>query len=452
MAKKKKLPLNIRKHGNKYHFHGRIPKDLLTHPFFENHQSGFYYKSLGTDNLLEARRRRDEILATFELLREDTPEETYDVWVKKYREESEQFLKDNPDALNPECPMEFKDFELDVLLDKAIKQYGRDQETGNPKQIPEDIQIRIDALMGKNRKIYRGSMRYTLKKLLKEREARAGAKGSSAKTLMKIKRGVDWYLEQIGEGDVKLEGVEWEDVNEIVTRQLLSGVAPKTIDGHLYGLRQVWKRAFQNNPSMEHQNPFIKHNLATSNAQSYCPFSWDEIRQLWLKAESPEMKLAIQIGATTGARISEVATLTTKYVNGFGGLCYAIKLSEKGKTEHASRVLPVHPKLAKKLGEGWVYPLSDRTLSRTFGALKDEVIADWIDPLTDRQRKLGFHSFRSSVASYLVNEAGYPETTASAYTGHKADKKTHSAIVTYIRTPDLEKKLEMCLALPWVFD
>lgn len=444
----KKLPFNIRKHGNKYQFHGRIPKDLLNHPYFGDSHSGFYYKSLETDNLREAIKKRDLILATFETLREGSQGETYDLWAKKYREETKQFIKKHPHF---EDPGEFKSIELMLLLEKLKKEHGIDARTGEPKVIPEDTQIRIDALMGK-KKSYKGSLRYSLNKLIKEREARKGASGTAPKTLSKIKRGVEWFLEQIGERDIGLLDIDREVVAVIVNNMLDSGVAPKTLDGLLYGPRIVYDRVYENNPNKAHLNPFTRHKIPTSQATSYDLFTWDEIRELWLKAEDPHLKLAVQIGATTGARINEVATLTTKRINGFDGLCYAIKFNEKGKTEDASRVLPVHPKLADKLGEGWRYPQSDKTLTTKFAKLRDKAITEWLDPLTEKQRKLSFHSFRVAVASYLVNELGIPEATASMYTGHKPDKKGSSAIVGYVRTPALKKKLEICQRLPWVFD
>lgn len=442
---KRKLPFNIRKSGSKYLFHGRIPTDLLNHPFFGDHK-GFYSKSLGTDNLREATRRRDEILTTFDTLREGGQEEKFDLWTKKYREETEQFIKKHPHF---EDPNEFKHIELELLLEKLKKEHGIDVKTGDPKVIPEDAQVRIDALVGKS-KPYKGSMRFTLKKIIREREARKGARGSSYKTLNKIQRSVTWYLEQVSERDVKLDAVKWEDVQELVTNQLSAGVPGKTISGYMYGLRQVWKRAYQNNPSKSHLNPFSNHNIPTNSSQSYDPYTWDEVRALWLKAENPELKLAIQVGATTGARIGEVATLTTQYVDGFDSLCYAIKTKEKGKTEHASRILPVHPKLAELLGDGWSYPKSNRALSRDFSKLKEEVISDKINLITGKERLLGFHSFRSSVSTYLINNMKCNEATASTYTGHKPSGKS-SAIIGYVDRHDLEIKMEMCQSLPWVF-
>lgn len=445
----KKLPFNIRKNGNKYLFHGRIPKPLLNHPFFGDH-NGFYSKTLETDNLREAIRRRDEILATFDTLLSGSKEEEFTAWSKRYRELADKFIEENPQDDDPFSQVSFKDIELDKLLEQAIKRYGRDEQ-GHPKIVPDEIQLRIDALFG-NAKPYRGGLKYTLNKLLKERQARKDSKGSSPKTISKLKRGVEWYLEQVGAKDAQLDSIKWEDVQELVTHMLNRGVAPKTIDGHLYALRTVWGRAFNNNPSRYHANPFINHNVPTSKSKSYDLFTWDEIRDLWVKADEPALKQAVMIGTTTGARINEVATLSTKHIESFGHLCFVIKFKERGKTEHSTRILPVHPKLANELGEGWVYPESDRTLSRKFSELKSLVIKNWIDPYTEQERSLGFHSFRSTVSSYLVNEAGYPETTASGYTGHKPDKKSHSGIITYVKTPDLEKKLEMCLSLPWVFD
>lgn len=111
---RKKLPFNIRKRGNKYLFHGRIPKDLLDHPFFGDH-NGFYSKSLDTDNRRVATLRRDQILATFDSLREGGQEEKFDLWTKKYREETEQFIKKHPHFKDPN---EFKSIELELLLEK----------------------------------------------------------------------------------------------------------------------------------------------------------------------------------------------------------------------------------------------------------------------------------------------------------------------------------------------
>ena len=443
----KNLPRNIRKHGNKYQFHGRIPKDLLDHPYFGDNQSGFYYKSLGTSNLREAIDRRDKILATFETLREGTQWETYDIWHNKYKEQSEEFISRTPHF----TPSEYKSLELDHLLEKEIKRHGRDPETGHPNTVSEDIQVRIDALMGHKRQ-YKDTIRHNMKKLIKEREARKGSSGTAPKTLSKIKRGVEWFLEQIGEKDIRLLDIDREEVATIINKMLNDGIAPNTVDGLLYGPRIVYDRVYENSPSKAHLNPFTRHKIPTSQATPYDLFTWEEIRQLWLNADEPELKLAVQIGATTGARISEVATLTTKYINGFDGLCYAIKLNEKGKTKDASRILPVHPKLTDKLEEGWRYSQSSKTLTTKFGKLRDRTITDWFDPLTEKQRKLSFHSFRVNVSSHLINEAGYSETVASMYTGHSPNKKGSSAIAGYVRTPHLTKKLEMCQSLPWVFD
>lgn len=442
---KAKLPSSIRLHGNKYLFHGRIPKALLGHPFFEG-CNGFYCKALDTSNLREAIRRRDEILATFKTLKEGSQEEKYDLWTKKFREEADQFIESNVGFDD----QDYKRLRIDLLLADAAEKYGIGKD-GYPKHVSDDDQIKIHALTG-NKKSFTGGMKHTLNTLIKEREARKDAKGSSQKTLLKLKRGVSWFLDEIGQKDIKLDEIQWEDVQRIATKALNGGMAGKTLDGHFYALRTVWMRIHQGNPSKSQINPFSHHKVPTSDSNSYDAFTWDEIRDLWLQTDNPELKQIIPIAATTGARINEIVTLTTQFIKEADTLCYLIKLNEKGKTAHSSRILPVHPKLVDQLGEGWSYPKGDRSLSRAFMNLKNKVITNWKDPYTEKPRNLGFHSFRSSVSSYLVNEANYPEATASLYTGHKPDKKNGSAIIIYVKMPDLQKKLEMCLSLPWVFD
>jgi integrase len=221
-------------------------------------------------------------------------------------------------------------------------------------------------------------------------------------------------------------------------------VAGSTLNGHLYGLRQVWDRA-KKSKIVTGDNPFSSHGIPKESV-SYSPFSSEEVMALYDVAND-ELKLLIHAAATTGARMGELLTGEVRTPTTFNKPCWFFKFKDKGKTEQSTRVVPLHSSLV--LPEGFTFKLTDRTVTRQFKELRDRIITNNIDECTGKPRKLSFHSFRTTLITELVVRQGISEKVVGAITGHLAGSMKMGSITSYINSDDLELKSQTVDRIKW---
>lgn len=424
----------IYQRGNIYHFKKRIPKELKLLPQFYG-RGDFFSQSLKTDSKRVAERRALAILAQWETLRPKTPSCEFEQWTQAYRAD--------------EASLEYSHREPGIKLD--IDEYRSLVTDDLLKTKPKSFEIRLDALHEQTER-YSSSVLSLQHDVIKAKEA-AGKSGPRSVN-SKIKRGCDWLLSCMRASDTDLRRLSWLEVNKLVQVEINNGTSSNTIQGYLYGLRQIWKFAYKTGLVETRESPFDEHDISNTT-RGFDRFSWDEIKALYQKStKSKDLQLAIKIAATTGARAGEVCDICRFDPVEFPYPLWAIKFHTKGKTKAATRLIPIHPNLAPEIPEGFKANWSYKNLiERKFSQVRHSGFIKEHDQLTDIPRRLGFHSFRVTVINHLVYEKGFPMATVSELTGHKPSYMgKEGAIAGYLRVSSLETKLAMVSSIPWVFD
>jgi len=411
--------------------HYKIPERLKSHPRFKD-SPAFYTRSLHTDSLTTARRLRDAIIRDLNAGLDDV----YDAWKHELKNRSLEFDKDNPHLNGQQA---YADLLVDSIVDEAIKEYGIDPETGDPLQISEEHQLVLDVINNRQPAKHK-RLKFITAKFLEE----CTANKLAPKTVLKIRRSADWFLGHLVQDDIDIELIDYDQVRGFITQDLTNGAAGATINGHLYGLKQIWDRA-KRSKLVTGENPFSRHRIS-KDTQSYDPYTWDEVAAMY-RAADDELKTLIHAAATTGARLNELLTATVQTPTTWKRSCWLFKFKDKGKTEQSTRAVPLHPTL--QLPEGFTFDMSDRTVARRFKELKDKTIGEPANELTGKPRKLSFHSFRSTVITELTVNQRINEKVVGAVTGHLAGSAKVGSIRTYINPDDLEAKFRTVSDIPW---
>ena len=428
--KKAKDQKHLRQRHNIWWIHYNLPKRLRDHPRFENHPP-IYTKSLNTDSLTRAKQLRDTIIYNLNQGIDDN----YEAWRQVVLNRSKEFNEANPD-------LGYADLHIEQILEDAAVQFGADPETGHPLKLTEEDSFMLDVLTG-NRPDKTKMLRFITDKVVKEREA----DNQAYRTILKIKRGTDWFLGHIPEDDIDITSINYDQVNGFVVQGKIKGLSGSTLNGHLYGLRQVWERA-KKSKIVTGDNPFKTHGVP-KNSKSYDPFTAEEVAALYAQAND-RMKILIHAAATTGARLNELLTAEIKTPSTFDKPCWLFKFKGKGKTAQSTRAVPLHSSL--NLPEGFTFNLTDRTVTRQFEELRGRAIINTIDECTGNPRKLSFHSFRTTLITELVVRQSISEKVVGAITGHLAGSTRMGSITSYINSDDLALKHQTVERITWNAD
>ena len=422
----------LRLRGNVYWLYFRIPSRIRKIPRYSDSPE-LLTQSLKTSDIRIARRRRDKIVN--EVLSSETEMDNHKLWLDYHNEHATVFAKHNPAE-----PDLYHGLETDKIIDAAIKQFGRDPETGHPLQFSEAQEASLAGLTGKEPESH-SKLRYLAEQAAKEKEAR----GTSKATLFKIGRGVEWFLEQINKDDIAIDAITWKMVSDVLTDRLNEGVKGNTLRGYLLGLKATTTYA-QRIGLVSGHSPFADHRIS-QEGNSYDAISWEDARRLYLAA-ADDLKPLIHAGATTGARISEILNGKVDTPEGYDHQCWFFCTEEgnKGKTKQSTRIVPLHDSL-NYLEDGFRFIIKDAYTHRRLKKLFEEVIGDKIDKVTGKPLKIRFHSFRSSVVTELTRKHNIPLPIAGTVTGHTGGAGVGS-IVTYIDRNDLEEKRKLVNLLP----
>lgn len=419
---------------NKYWLYYRLPKRLLEHPKFEN-SPPIITKSLGTDSLSKAKQLRDKII--YEL--NQHIDDSYEAWEAVHANRAKEFTENNLHLAEEDGGLTYNHVMIDYILDKSAKEYGRDTATGEPLKISEPDELTL-SILSKTKLDKTKMLRYLTKKVLAERQA----ENQASKTLLKIRRSTDWFIEHILQDDIDISLVDYDQVHDFIVTDKNIGVSGSTLNGHMYGLSQIWERA-KKSKIVNGENPFSAHGIANDSAP-YSPFSNEEVKCLYDHADG-EMKVLIHAAFTTGARLNELLTGEVKTPSSFDSPCWLFKFKDKGKTAQSTRVVPVHSSL--NLSEGFAFTLTDRTVTRRFKELRDKVIVNSNDECSGKPRKLSFHSFRTTLITELVVRQGISEKVVGAITGHLAGSAKIGSITNYINSDDLTLKRQTVERITW---
>ena len=416
---------HLRQRGNVWWLHYRIPVRYKLLPECVGFKA-ILTKSLATDSLREARRRRDVLLHRLEM----QVDNHYQAWLPPNEESTvdpDQFTEDSLASAKK-------------ILAKGQEVTGENPDANKLKEIATKERDAVFGLLNAQRKAV-SSLKELTKAVAKEKIT----EGLSPKSVAKINRSCSWFLDNLIQDDIDIEKIDYDQVHSFLLADMDNGVAGSTLNGHLFGLRQVWKRAKQSK-LVSGDSPFDGHSIP-KNSKPYDPYTYDEVYALHNNAQG-ELKALIHAGATTGARMDELLTAEVKTPSTYNSPCWLFKFKDKGKTEQSTRVVPMHNSL--DLPEGFQFSINKKTATTQFKKIRDEVLGEKLNELTGAPRKLSFHSFRTTVITELVVKNHINEKVVGGVTGHLGgDTSKVGSIRTYINADDLEDKRNIVDLLPW---
>lgn len=424
---------NITKRGNHFYYQRRIPNELSK----KSHNSKLFGKklyqiSLKTSVPNEARLKAAKMNLWFE-------EQLH--LVRNHTDPASVYRSLIDDKLDP---MDAFSLSLEAIEEDYGISFEREQ--GESVDIPNNAKLALKRL----RKAAEGSLQKDLRQLGDEckRDLLEAGVISKKGLLGKLNPAIRWLHDAMGVDVLYLDDLKPRDVKNAVRLTYRAGLlASSTISGHLRALRAIWKYA-KVEYDLAYRSPFDDISIKVKS-DSYDRLFPDEIDTLHNLAD-PEIRLAIRIGATTGARISEVASISTVKDTPTGQLFWSIKPNGDGKTKNSTRLIPVHPRLLGEISEGFSLGISGRTLSRKMKDAMTMMKAQL--GITDR--KLSFHSFRSHVASELAFTNKFTTKEIELYTGHRSqgsEIQRKRTIDTYIQCPSKNTLVKMARQLCWPF-
>lgn len=427
---------HLREHGSGWWLHYRIPERYKLLPECIKY-NGIMPLNLETDSLKEARRRRDIILHRLEA----QAGERYNSWLPEGGKVESGLVVASDNPLHIVTTPTARDaFRVREILAKGTSMLG---DSPTPKKLKEVASRERDAVFGLlNTKRHSGD---SLKQLTEQVAKEAQTQGKAEATIYKITRGSSWFLSNLLQGDISITAIDYDQVRDFIHAELERGVAGSTLKGHLYGLRQVWKRAKQSK-LVSGDCPFDEHTVKVES-KPFDPFTFEEIRSLYQNAKG-ELKTLIHAAAMTGARVDELLTAEVKTPSTFEHPCWLFKFKQKGKTAQSTRVVPVHSSLP--ITDGFQFSLTYDSVQSRLKRLQESVLGQPLHELTGLPRKLSMHSFRSYVITELVVTHRINEKVVGGVTGHLGGGQSKAgALRGYIHIEDLSKKREIVELLPW---
>lgn len=263
------------------------------------------------------------------------------------------------------------------------------------------------------------------------------------KTYLRYRGIMDEFLESLGSRkSVPLAEITAADVQSFFDAGQRDGKKPKTLQNE----RRILNGPFNNalKQGLIITNPVAAADLPNDPGESKSPFSIEQVRALFMAADG-DWRTAVMLGAYTGARLADCVSFT------WGNFDLAKRLLryQPGKTRRYKKIVvcPLHPVLHAYLlglpsvddpGAFLTSSLAGRysggSVGLSNGFISLMAKAGIENPFTVEGqgkgrgfRAFGFHSFRHTFKSLLVN-AGVAVETADVLTGHA--KRTVSE--TYI--------------------
>jgi hypothetical protein len=419
----------IQNRGRTFHYVRRVPPSLSKNPNLRTfYGKQLFSRSLKTSCLSQAKIAAHQISTHFELALQAAEKPWLVPFTEPHVDRRDAFdyaILAVEDAFN----VSFDREDGDVLTppEAALKAVEEARAHAFPSEVPyrlsEAAQFRIKDLQdqGLNR-----------------------PKGA----ISKVQPAVRWFLGALLLDDISLKEITPKKVRDAL-RSGRQFSAPETLRGHLSALTGIWDSA-RIELEIQGENPFKGHKIR-GKSSSYSALTWAEVTAIHMLAPL-EIKLAIEIGATTGIRIGELEGLKCIFETDSKRLCWSVKEAGDGKTEGSTRIIPVHRNLCHKVSESFEWTMNTRTLTRwmketVHRAREAKLIGGALD------RKVSFHSFRATVASHLNATGHFTDRTIGLLTGHSNQRyKANGSIGTYIQFPDKDLVFQMVDLLPFPFE
>ncbi|MFA0672606.1 tyrosine-type recombinase/integrase [Vibrio splendidus] len=417
---------HLKLRGDVWWYQRRIPKALLDQ--FDNQTT--LSESLGTGDIREARRKRDILNGKLEERRFHAPNSDRHRFIELVQTMSEDKEK---------CPESWDEhYHLDQIQGMTTNIESHTPSTS----IDDKVFLHAYTTVGGHQD-HRSKYRITLKEAL-HNWSKQRRKPTSEDNVSKAKKSVDQFLKLLKLYDIQLEDITKRQVDQYI-EMLLSKHATSTARGYISRLRSIWNYCDQlgevNTPC-----PFDNHSFSggteTNKKQAFTPREINLIKQ-HIENEEPMSRLLVQLAVFTGCRISELCNLQAKNVVQDDNIV-AIFI-EKGKTDAATRIVPLTTELGERLIEvadskdddELLLGVDGKSMSRWFSRIKTAHIS------TDTTKS--FHSFRKMFAT-AMQRSGVPELLASPILGHKrGDSMTYGYYSDGYTLPQLKEAYDQCV-------
>jgi len=270
------------------------------------------------------------------------------------------------------------------------------------------------------------------------------AEGKSYKTQNKVKNASKRFLSYRETVDIELRLITPKIVSDYIKFARTEDRAIRTFRNDINYLGAVFEFAKREGYLNNIANPFRGQkmtNFKEPNVRE--PFTNEMIAKLLnLASKDKELTQLIYVSYYTGMRLDEI--FTAKLYKEENVRIFSV--AEKGgKTESATRIIPIHSELKKIELSSWISP-SSTALGKRFGRLKDKMLND----LGMEKHKIKFvhHSFRHGFSRILLT-ARYSELEIADLTGHKKSNigKTQAGKTYFARQP-ISKLIQIIECIP----
>lgn len=259
------------------------------------------------------------------------------------------------------------------------------------------------------------------------------ARAKSPATLARYRNVVDRFIESLGERrSVQISDITPEDIQRFINAALAAGKSPQTVRIEAKILNTPF--AYATRRSLIISNPVPAAEIPAGGSETRNPFSTEQVSAI-LAAADGEWKTVCHFGAYLGARLGDCTAMRWRNVD------LAARLiryrPQKTAAHKKDLVVPIHPALEQYLlglrssddPEAFITPslavvkIGGRSgQSRLFQAVmaRAGIENETVEAGKGRTRKFnryGFHSFRHTFKSQLVN-SGIAAEVADVLQGH----------------------------------
>ena len=270
------------------------------------------------------------------------------------------------------------------------------------------------------------------------------SEGKSSKTQNKVKNASKRFLEYREISDIELRLITPKIVSDYIKFARSENRAVRTFRNDINYLGAVFEFAKRDGYLNNIANPFRGQKITNFKEPNLRePFTDEMILILIdLASKDEELTQLIYVSYYTGMRLDEIFTAKLERVENIR----VFNVAEKGgKTESATRIIPLHSELKKfKLTE-WKSP-SSTALGKRFGRLKDKMLKQL--KIKEENNKFVHHSFRHGFSTILLN-AKYSELEIADLTGHKKSNIGRTqAGKSYFSRQSMTKLIQMIESIP----
>ncbi|WP_157753545.1 tyrosine-type recombinase/integrase [Thiomicrorhabdus chilensis] len=426
-----KNPRHLTKQFNTWTYQRRVPKELKEHPLFIGMTT--IRKSLKTDSLQVALKLRDEEDAKLEALING------DLIVT-----TEQIYQELVDQMGP--PLAPKSEEDKSNLRHIVDTMRDKYRIGNTlhEDYKKDAELMafsnyINRMEGDNKH----PIDATLKQALQLTKTKATKDGRAPRYINSYDNVVSKFLNFLQLPDIGLNWIDTTMVDEYIEHRL-EAVSSKTTKNDITTLSAIFKTA-KRKRMVDTDNPFTHTGISTKNKKIRQAFSVSEARKI-LEGLPERFKLAWTITYYTGVRRDELFKLNSSSIVNMesqnGNIkCFSIAPDGDGKTESATRFIPIHPDLEPLLDNFSGFDFKPNTFSTHRLTVTKEIFGE------EFAESHTLHSLRHTFSTTLHNHFPEQPQVVDWLTGHNRTLTTES-YQTYFHGYGLDKLYDAIKVLP----